>query len=252
MQIFRELAGYSFGHADVVRRAMSKKKADVMAAEQDAFLSGCAQNGIDTATAQTIFDDMADFANYAFNKSHAAAYAVISYRTAYLKAHYPKAYFAALLTSELGNMPKIAEYITEVGKRGIRVLPPDVNESAADFRVSGDHIRFGLLALKNVGRTLLDALVAERNRSGPYRSFDDFLERLSDSDLNKRQIEYMIKAGAFDSLGHYRSQLMAVYEQMIDRLQTKTAPISQDSSICSPRQVQTARRSRIPRFPNFA
>ncbi len=221
MQIFRELAGYSFGHADVVRRAMSKKKAGVMEAEKDAFLAGCAKRGIDRQAAESIFDDMADFAHYAFNKSHAAAYAVISYRTAYLKAHYPKAYFAALLTSELGNMPKIAEYIAQVGKRGVRVLPPDVNESNVDFHVSGEHIRFGLLALKNVGRTFLEALVAERNRNGRYRSFDDFLERLAESDLNKRQIESLIKAGAFDRLGLHRSQLMAVYEPMIDQLQSK-------------------------------
>lgn len=222
MQIFQKLAGYSFGHADVVRRAMSKKKAGVMEAEKDAFLDGCTARGVDRKSAEAIFDDMADFAHYAFNKSHAAAYAMISYRTAYLKAHYPKAYFAALLTSELGNMPKLAEYIAEAGKRGVRVLPPDVNESDVAFHVSGEHIRFGLLALKNVGRTFLEALVAERNRNGRYRSFDDFLERLSGSDLNKRQVESLIKAGAFDRLGVYRSQLMAVYEQMIDRLQSKS------------------------------
>ncbi|MBQ8341493.1 MAG: DNA polymerase III subunit alpha [Clostridia bacterium] len=221
MQIFRLLAGYSFGHADVVRRAMSKKKAGVIEAERDAFLAGCAKNGVPEAAAEAIFDDMIDFAHYAFNKSHAAAYAVISYRTAYLKAHHPKAYFAALLTSELGNMPKIAEYIAELGKRGIRVLPPDINESEVVFHVSGDHIRFGLLALKNVGRNFLDAVVRERATGGPYRSFDDFLDRLSASDLNKRQVESLIKAGAFDSLGLYRSQLMAVYEPLIDRLQSK-------------------------------
>ena len=221
MQIFRELAGYSFGHADVVRRAMAKKKAGVMEAEENAFLSGCAANGIAGDAAKAIFDDMADFAHYAFNKSHAAAYAMISYRTAYLKAHHPKAYFAALLTSELGNIPKIVEYITEAGKRGIRVLPPDVNQSNVSFHVSGEHIRFGLLALKNVGKNFLDAVVDERHRSGPYRSFDDFLDRLCANDLNKRQIESLIKAGAFDHLGVYRSQLMAVYEQMVDQLQSK-------------------------------
>ncbi|MBR7181388.1 MAG: DNA polymerase III subunit alpha, partial [Clostridia bacterium] len=221
MQVFRVLAGYSFGHADVVRRAMSKKKAGVMEAEKESFLAGCAQNGIDTEVAEAIFEDMANFAHYAFNKSHAAAYAVISYRTAYLKAHYPKAYFSALLTSELGNMPKISEYISEVGKRGVRVLPPDINESRPEFHVSGEHIRFGLLALKNVGRNFLEAVVADRERFGPYRSFDDFLDRLSSADLNKRQIESLIKAGAFDSLGIYRSQLMSVYEGMIDRLQSK-------------------------------
>lgn len=221
MQIFRRLAGYSFGHADVVRRAMSKKKAGVMEAERDAFLAGCAQNGVSAEAAEAIFDSMADFAHYAFNKSHAAAYAVISYRTAYLKAHYPKAYFAALLTSELGNMPKIAEYISELGKRGIRVLPPDINESDVVFHVSGEHIRFGLLALKNVGRNFLESVVAERGRGGAYRSFDDFLDRLSSGDLNKRQVEALIKAGAFDTLGVYRSRLMAVYEDMIDRLQNR-------------------------------
>ncbi len=221
MQIFRRLAGYSFGHADVVRRAMSKKKAGVMEAERAAFLDGCRKNGIEEESARSIFDNMADFAHYAFNKSHAAAYAIITYRTAYLKAHYPKEYFAALLTSELGNMPKIAEYITEVGRRGVRVLPPDINESQAVFHVSGDHIRFGLLALKNVGRNFLESVIAERARSGPYRSFDDFLDRLSSSDLNKRQVESLIKAGAFDNLGVYRSQLMAVYESMIDRQQSK-------------------------------
>ena len=221
MQIFRELAGYSFGHADVVRRAMAKKKAGVMEAEKGSFLMGCAKNGIADDVAEAIFDDMTDFAHYAFNKSHAAAYAMISYRTAYLKAHHPKAYFAALLTSELGNMPKIVEYITEAGKRGIRVLPPDVNQSNVSFHVSGEHIRFGLLALKNVGKNFLDAVVDERRRNGRYRSFDDFLDRLSASDLNKRQIESLIKAGAFDNLGIYRSQLMAVYEQMVDQLQSK-------------------------------
>lgn len=221
MQIFRELAGYTFGHADVVRRAMSKKKAGVMEAEKDAFLAGCAKNGIDRNAAEQIFDNMADFAHYAFNKSHAAAYAVISYRTAYLKAHHPKAYFAALLTSELGNMPKIAEYITEAGKFGVRVLPPDINESNVSFHVSGDHIRFGLLALKNVGRSFLDALVSERRRNGPYQSFDDFLDRLCDADLNRRQIESLVKSGAFDTLGIYRSRLLSVCEELLEHTQSR-------------------------------
>ncbi len=221
MQIFRELAGYTFGHADVVRRAMSKKKASVMEAERGSFLAGCEERGIDVETAGAIFDDLAAFAHYAFNKSHAAAYAVISYRTAYLKAHYPKAYFAALLTSELGNMPKIAEYITEAGKFGVRVLPPDINESEIDFHVSGEHIRFGLLALKNVGRSFLESAVTERRRNGAYRSFDDFLDRLGTADLNRRQVESLIKAGAFDTLGLYRSQLLAVCEEMLERLQSR-------------------------------
>ncbi len=221
MQIFRELAGYSFGHADVVRRAMSKKKAAVMEAERDSFLSGCEERGIAPDVAGAIFDDLAAFAHYAFNKSHAAAYAVISYRTAYLKAHYPKAYFAALLTSELGNLQKIAEYIAEAGKFGVRVLPPDINESEVVFHVSGDHVRFGLLALKNVGRSFLEATVRERQRNGAYASFDDFLDRLEDVDLNRRQIESLIKAGAFDTLGVYRSQLLAVCGEMLERMQSR-------------------------------
>ncbi|MBQ9801652.1 MAG: DNA polymerase III subunit alpha [Clostridia bacterium] len=221
MQIFRELAGYTFGHADVVRRAMAKKKASVMAAEREGFLDGCAKNGIDRAAAGELFDELSAFANYAFNKSHAAAYAVISYRTAYLKEHAPAAYFAALLTSELGNMPKIAAYIAEVGRRGVRVLPPDINASDVNFSVTGNDIRFGLLALKNVGRQFLEAVVEERRIGGPYRSFDEFLDRMSSHDLNKRQIESLIKSGAFDTLGIYRSRLMAVYEQMIDNQQSK-------------------------------
>ncbi len=221
MQIFRELAGYTFGHADVVRRAMSKKKAAVMEAERDSFLAGCAAQGIAADVAGAIFDDLAAFAHYAFNKSHAAAYAVISYRTAYLKAHYPKAYFSALLTSELGNMPKIAEYITDAAKLGVRVLPPDINESEVAFHVSGDHVRFGLLALKNVGRAFLQSVVEERNRGGKYLSFDDFLDRLSAADLNRRQIESLIKAGAFDSLGVYRSRLLAVCDEMLEKVQSR-------------------------------
>lgn len=216
MQIFRELAGYTFGKADIVRRAMAKKKASVMEAERGAFLAGCAKNGIPTEAAGKLFDDLSSFANYAFNKSHAAAYAVISYRTAYLKEHAPKAYFAALLTSELGNLPKIAAYIAEVNKRGVRVLPPDINESDVNFSVCGDHIRFGLLALKNVGKQFLEAVVREREQGGPYRSFEEFIERIAPYDLNKRQIESLIKAGAFDTLGVYRSRLMAVYEQLVD------------------------------------
>lgn len=221
MQIFRELAGYTFGHADIVRRAMAKKKAAVMEAERGAFLEGCAENGIERNVAGELFDELSSFANYAFNKSHAAAYAMISYRTAYLKEHAPRAYFAALLTSELGNIPKIAAYIAEVGKRGVRVLPPDINESDINFSVSGEHIRFGLLALKNVGRQFLEAVVKERRIGGKYRSFDDFLERMASHDLNKRQVEALIKSGAFDTLGVYRSQLMAVYEEMIDTQQSK-------------------------------
>ncbi|MBE6629244.1 MAG: DNA polymerase III subunit alpha [Ruminococcaceae bacterium] len=251
MQIFRELAGYTFGHADVVRRAMSKKKAGVIEAEKDNFLAGCAANGIEKEDAEAIFDDMTDFAHYAFNKSHAAAYAVISYRTAYLKAHYPKAYFAALLTSELGNMPKITEYIAEAGKLGVRVLPPDINESNVVFHVSGDHIRFGLLALKNVGRSFLENVVSEREREGRYTSFDDFLERLTGTDLNRRQIESLIKSGAFDTLGVYRSRLLAVCDSLLERIQSRNrAELTGQLDIFSTVGVERPKVS-YPELPEF-
>ena len=220
MSIFRELGGYTFGHADVVRRAMSKKKADVLLAERDTFVAGAEERGISAEIASALFTDMESFANYAFNKSHAAAYAVISYRTAYLKQHYPREYFSALLTSVLGNQAKIAEYIAECAQRGIRVLPPDVNESRMYFSVCGKDIRFGLLAVKNVGRQFLTQILEER-RYRPFSSFDDFLSRMSSRDLNKRMMESLIKAGTFDTLGVFRSQLLAVYEQMIDRATEK-------------------------------
>ena len=220
MRIFREVAGYSFGHADIVRRAMSKKKADVLEAERADFIAGADARGVDEATATKLFDDLANFANYAFNKSHAAAYAVLSYRTAYLKAHYPCEYFSALLTSVLGNQVKIAEYIGECNKRGISVLPPDINRSRADFHGSGNTIRFGLLALKNVGGQFVESLCRERE-GHDFTSFEDFVERMSGRDMNKRMIEALIKAGAFDALGTYRSRLLSVYEQIIDTVSQK-------------------------------
>lgn len=220
MSIFRIVAGYTYGHADIVRRAMSKKKAGVLEAERADFLAGAEKNGIDRQVAQALFDDMASFANYAFNKSHAAAYALISYRTAYLKAHHPCAYFAALLTSVLDSRTKIASYIADCAKLGIAVLPPDINHSRADFAADGKNIRFGLAALKNVGRQFIDAIVAERLH-GAFASLEDFISRMSGNDLNKRQIEALIKAGAFDGLGAYRSQMLTSYEKMIDIAQQK-------------------------------
>ena len=220
MSIFREIAGYTFGHADVVRRAMSKKKAAVLLAERETFVEGAAARGIDRDAAGELFSDMESFANYAFNKSHAAAYAIISYRTAYLKCHYPHAFFSALLTSVLGNQTKIAEYIAECTARGIRVLPPDVNESRMLFSVCGKDIRFGLLALKNVGRSFLQAILAER-RHGAFRSFEDFIDRMPSGELNKRMVESLLKAGTFDGLGVYRSRLLRVYETMIDQAAEK-------------------------------
>ena len=215
MSIFRIVAGYTFGHADIVRRAMSKKKHAVLEAERGAFIEGAIERGVDGKKAEKLFDDMISFANYAFNKSHAAAYSIISYRTAYLKTHYPKEYFAALLTSVLGNMPKIAEYISDCSKLGIGVLPPDINKSEMYFHVSENNIRFGLLAIKNVGQNFVANAIKERKRR-PFASFDDFIDRMSDYDMNKRQVESLIKSGAMDRLGKHRSQLLASYETIID------------------------------------
>ena len=220
MSIFRIVAGYTFGHADIVRRAMSKKKHAVLEAERGAFIEGARERGVDSKKAEKLFDDMISFANYAFNKSHAAAYSIISYRTAYLKAHYPKEYFAALLTSVLGNMPKIAEYISDCSKLGIGVLPPDINKSEMYFHVSDNNIRFGLLAIKNVGQNFVANTISERKRRA-FSSFDDFVDRMSDYDMNKRMVESLIKSGAMDRLGKRRSQLLASYEMIIDGATSK-------------------------------
>lgn len=207
MEIFRTLAGYSYARADLVRRAMSKKKEAVMRAERADFIAGCAANGISEADATAIFDEMLSFASYAFNKSHATAYAVTSYRTAYLKAHYPAAFFAALMTCGQACDPQ---------RFGVRVLPPDINESGLDFCASDDAVRYGFLAIKNIGRSFVDALLAERAH-GPFRSFSDFVDRMATGELNRKQVESLIKCGCFDSLGVYRSRLLAVYEEMLAR-----------------------------------
>ncbi len=221
MQIFRSLAGYSFAHADLVRRAMAKKKASVMESERKSFIEGCSARGISEEIAETIFSDMVSFASYAFNKSHATAYALLSYQTAYLKAHYPGEYMAALLTSVLGNMDKVRSYVRICQRFRIRVLPPDINESESDFTSVGGKIRFGLLAIKNIGKTFVDAILTERRRR-PFASFADFLSRMSDmGDLNSRMVEGLIKSGAFDSLSVYRSQLMAVYSELLLSLAEK-------------------------------
>lgn len=217
MSIFRTVAGYTLGHADVVRRAMSKKKHSVLEAEREGFIGGAYERGVDRETAERLFDDMTAFANYAFNKSHAAAYAILSYRTAYLKAHYPREYFAALLTSVLGNMPKIAQYIADCERLGISVLPPDVNKSDITFHVSDGNIRFGLLAVKNVGQSLVEEIITER-KEHIFASPEDLIERMSDrgANINKKAVESLIKSGALDRLGKRRSQLLATYESMID------------------------------------
>ncbi len=217
MSIFRTIAGYSYGHADVVRRSISKKKGDTLKAERDNFIGGATANGIDKRIAEKLFDDMASFANYAFNKSHAAAYALISYQTAYLKTHYPCEYAAALITSVLGNMSKLAEYISDCSKYKIKVLAPDINESRLLFHPYEGNIVFGLLALKNVGRQFIENILCEREASGAFKDFEDFICRMSKYDLNKRMVESLIKVGAFDKFGVYRSRLLASYEALIDK-----------------------------------
>ncbi len=220
MQICRSLAGYSYARADNVRRAMSKKKESVMIAERADFINGAVNKGVSRDVAEKIFEEMLGFAQYAFNKSHATAYGILAYRTAYLKAHYPTEYFAALLTSVLDSTTKVKEYIADAARHGVSVLPPDINSSMEDFATSGENIRFGLLAIKNVGRLFAKAVINERKKR-PYSSFDEFVSRLTGADINKRTVESMIKCGAFDSLGVTRSALMASYENIIGSEQDK-------------------------------
>ena len=215
MQIVRELAGYSFGHADLVRRAMAKKKADVMAKERENFIAGCKERNIDEVSANKIYDEMIDFAKYAFNKSHAAAYAVVAYRTAYLKAHYPAEFMAAMLNSFIGSLDKVPQYIAECKKLGIKILGPNINESYTLFTVKDNAIRFGLAAVKNIGEEAVDAIVLERNANGKFTDFEDFCKRISGKKVNKKCIESLIKCGAFDGM-HYRSVLLESYEKIID------------------------------------
>lgn len=230
MQIFRTLAGYSFGRADIVRRAMSKKKASVMEKERSIFLyglmaedgtvevDGCVRRGVDEETAKAIFGEMESFASYAFNKSHAAAYATISYQTAWLKCHYPREYMAALLTSVLDNTNKIAAYIAECGRMGIRVLPPNVNQSRRGFTVAGRDIRFGLLAVKNLGDGFLRSLIQERDANGNFESFYQFCKRMYGKDLNRRALESLVKCGALDSLDYNRNQMLSSIQSVLDTL----------------------------------
>ena len=226
IEIFRKLAGYTMGQADMVRRAISKKKKAQIEKERQSFIygdpergiAGCVPNGIPEQTAQDIYDEIEDFAQYAFNKAHAVAYAIVANQTAWFKCHYTREYMAALLTSVLDSSEKVAEYIAECKDCGIALLPPDINESEADFTVSGDNIRFGLVAVKGVGRGFINEVLAERQRGGPFTSFPDFCQRMSDADCNKRVLESLIKCGAFDSMGLYRSQLIRAYEPLVDAI----------------------------------
>lgn len=226
MQIVRDLGGYTLGRSDLVRRAMSKKKQSVMEKERDNFIygneqegvPGCAANGIDAKTAAQIYEDMMDFAKYAFNKSHAACYAVVAYQTAYLKYYYPVEFMAALLTSVIDFPAKVSEYIMTCRSMGINILPPDINEGQAGFSVHGGAIRYALTAIKSVGRPVIDAVVAEREERGSYTNLKDFITRMADKDMNKRSIENFIKSGTFDSLGGTRKQFMSVYVQIMDSI----------------------------------
>ena len=248
MQIVRDLAGYSLGRADLVRRAMGKKKLDVMAKEREIFINGqvddqgnvivpgCVRNGIDAESANKIFDEMAEFAKYAFNKSHAACYAVVAYRTAYLKKYYTSEFMAAMLNSYLGNLDKVPIYIDECHDLGIQILKPDINKSFLKFTVDSDNtqseqinnnlhnyngnIRFGLGSIKNVGIAPVEAIIAEREENGEYKSFTDFCERISDEAVNKKCIESLIKAGVFDEFEQTRATLLASFESIIDTIQS--------------------------------
>lgn len=237
MQIVRALGGYTLGRSDLLRRAMSKKKAAVMEKERQNFVygneeegvAGCIKNGIPETVANKIYDEMIDFAKYAFNKSHAACYAVVAYQTAWLKYYYPVEFMAALMTSVIDNPPKVAEYILTCRQMGIELLPPDINKGESAFSVEESeevdengkkekkkHIRYGLSAIKSIGKPVIDAIVKERTENGYYKNFRDFVERLSGKELNKRTIESFIKAGALDGLCDNRKQLMLVYVQILD------------------------------------
>lgn len=227
MQIVRDLGGYTMGRSDLVRRAMSKKKQSVMEKERANFIygneeegvPGCVSNGISAEVAGTIYEEMMDFAKYAFNKSHAACYAVVSYQTAYLKYYYPVEFMAALLTSVIDNPGKVSEYILTCRSMGIKILPPDINEGEAGFSVSGGSIRYALTAIKGVGRPVIDQVTAEREARGPFLSIQDFVTRMADSEVNKRTVENFIKSGTFDGLGGTRKQFMSVFVQMMDAQQ---------------------------------
>ncbi len=228
MRMVRDLAGYSYGRSDLVRRAMSKKKSEVMAREREIFLNGqtdkegrvivdgCLRRGVPRDVANALYDDMMAFARYAFNKSHAAGYAMIAYQTAYLKAHHPVAFMAALMTSVMGSHGKLGQYIQNCRFLGIEIRRPCINHSFADFSVEEGAIRYGLAAIKNVGKGVIGGLVTERERKGPFRDFFDFIERLEVKDLNRKAVESMIKAGAFDFSGAKRSQLLAIYQKALD------------------------------------
>ncbi|MBS6396939.1 MAG: DNA polymerase III subunit alpha [Clostridiales bacterium] len=262
MQIVQRLAGYTLGRSDLVRRAMSKKKASVMEKERQNFVygneeegvPGCIARGIPEKTANKIYDDMIDFAKYAFNKSHAAAYAVVTYQTAWLKYYYPVEFMAALITSVIDNSSKVSEYILSCRQMGIKILAPDINESESAFSVSGNSIRYGLNAIKSVGRPVIEALLEERGLNGPFRDLSDFIERTSGKDVNKRTVENFIKSGAFDSFPANRRQMMMIYGQMMDQAaQKKKTEFAGQMSLFDfvPEEEKEAFRVKIPKVDEY-
>ena len=264
MQIFRELAGYSYGRADVVRRYMSKKKVKEMEQEKQYFLygkkredgtvecEGAIARGVKEEDALKIYDEMSEFAKYAFNKSHACAYSVVAYRTAYLKCHFPKEYMSALITAVLDNESKVASYISEIEKQGIRVLAPCVNNSGIDFVVEGDNIRFGLLAIKNIGRNVLARIIEERNLNGKYKDFEDFLSRTMDFDVYEKVVENLIKSGAFDCFGKKRSQLLSVYSSALKSIsKSKSNDIKGQIDLFSQLSSEEAPKRVVIEYPDI-
>ncbi len=261
IEIFRSLGGYTMGQADNIRRAISKKKMKVIEENRKVFvygdqsqgISGAVAKGVSETAAQSIYDEIVAFANYAFNKAHAVCYAVVSYQTAYLKCHYPKQYMAALMTSVLDSATKISGYIAECKELGIAVLPPDINHSDDPFTVEEDSIRFGLGAVKNVGHGLIRNLTAERAKNGPFRSLEDFITRMGENELNKRAVENFIKCGAMDCFGHHRSELLAVYDSMMDSIaSSRKKNVEGQMGLFSMLQEEdTAAAIPIPRLPEM-
>ncbi len=261
IEIFRSLGGYTMGQADNIRRAISKKKMKIIEAERKTFvygdpeqgITGCIGHGVSEAAAQSIYDEIVDFANYAFNKAHAVCYAVVAYQTAYLKCHYPKQYMAALMTSVLDSATKVSAYIAECKDMGIAVLPPEVNHSDDTFTVEGDAIRFGLGAVKNVGRGLIRSMMAKRAEGGPFKSLEDFLQRMGEGELNKRAVEQFIKCGAMDCFGNHRSELLAVFDSMMDSVSdTRKKNLEGQMGLFGMLEEDTATAIPIPKLPELS
>ena len=262
MQIVMKLAGYSLGRSDLVRRAMSKKKADVMAKEREYFVygneelgvPGCIKNGVPEEIANKIFDEMAAFASYAFNKSHAAAYAVVAYETAYLKCYYPLDFMAVVSNSTAEGGPKLANYIEAVKRMGIRLLPPDVNVGRSEFSVDSGGIRYGMSAVKSVGDIVVEEILKEREENGPYTDLSDFVRRLSNKEANKRTVESFIYAGAFDSFGQNRRQMILMYPEILDQAAAeKKQSMSGQLSLMDFLGEEEVKKSKIayPNMPEF-